>query len=294
LLRLATWLLLAGWCAGAAGAGSVSDCAGALAGRQEHDTFPIRECPSLASWLSGASWPLTEPEVDATITPAQLHFLQRAQRVAEARVVVERGALLDLLGEVRQPESPDPGDPWRKAVQAWLDRLKGHDLDLPLRWLQGVLEALTPSPATARALFYLALGSLVAVSLGLVLREMHHAGWLPRRWRRRGPAAGMRAAAVSTVAEPGSAAGGPPRRELAVLLESVIAAVTARGILPADATLTHRQLLCAASGQAGEIGALRRLLETAEPLLYGRQTPGPDQLAAFHRAGQSLLVRSQT
>jgi len=292
------WLLLLGWAASAqAAAESVPDCIATIAGRPVQEAVKTRDCPALLRQLQSDSWPLTEPELDEEITPAQLRFLQRARQLDGGAVSLDRPGLAALLKEVQQPEARDGRSQWWKALHDWLDQLKSGDYEAEYRWLRRLLEAITPSEAVARGLMYGSLALLVLMSLGLVGVEMYHAGWLARfsggrRARRQAahPETHRRPGALPAEAE---VAPLPPRRQLAALLDAVIDALAARRLIPADTTLTHRQLLRAATGQSVPVLALQQLVETAEPVLYGRQQASQQLLAAFRRDAQAVLRQGE-
>lgn len=292
------WLLVLGWAASAQAAGNgVQDCITTIANRPGQEAIKTKDCPDLLLQLQSDSWPLTEPELDEEITPAQLRFLQRARLVDTGALSLDREDLAQLLNEVQQPDTRDEHGQWWKAINAWLDQLKSGDYEAEYQWLRSLLEAITPSESIARVLLYGSLALLVSMSLGLVGVELYHAGWLTRF------SGAHRAKRKAAQDQPHTPAGAlpddadllplPPRRQLAALLDAVIDALTARQLIPADTTLTHRQLLRAAADRSMPVLVFQRLVETAEPVLYGRQEARQPLLAAFRRDAQHVLKPSE-
>ncbi|HLF97222.1 MAG TPA: DUF4129 domain-containing protein [Methylococcaceae bacterium] len=288
------WLLLFAWAASAqAGGDAVQDCIAIVADRPGQAAIQTKDCPGLLLQLQSEVWPLTEPELDEEITLAQLRFLQRARQVDTRALPVDRDALAQLLKEVQQPDAGDKRGQWWKAINAWLDQLKSGDYEAEYQWLRSLLQAITPSESVARVLLYGSLALLVAMSLGLVAVELYHAGWLTRfatgRRATREAAHARPRTQIGALPDAADAAPPPPRRQLAALLDAVIDALAAQNLLPADATLTHRQLLRAAAGRSTPVQVFQRLVETAEPVLYGRHEASRDLLAAVRRDAQHVL-----
>lgn len=292
MIRAWCCALLLGW-ALPGHADGLQDCIRAVAGHPALEAIPMRDCPGLWQQLQSNAWPLTEPELTESLTPAQLQFLRRARQLSGRSIAVDRQELVRLIGEISQPDPSENRHHWWKAFNAWLDRLKSGDYEDQYRWLRSLLEAVIPSQAVARLLLYGSLMLLVLMSLGLVGMELYHAGWLAGfpRGRKTGKPVCPTGSALSLTdpALPAALASLPPRRQMAALLESVIGTLADRDLLPADATLTHRQLIRAAERQPVPLPGLRRLVEIAEPVLYGGKEVSPSMLTAFRQNAQDLL-----
>ncbi|NJD05730.1 MAG: hypothetical protein FIA97_04435, partial [Methylococcaceae bacterium] len=217
--------LLLAW-AVATQADGVQDCVGAVGHRALQQAIHAQDCPGLWQQLQSNAWPLTEPELTESLTPAQLQFLRRARQLSGHSIAVDRQELVRLIGEISQPDPGENRHHWWKAFNAWLDRLKSGDYEDQYRWLSSLLEAVIPSPAVARLLLYGSLLLLVLMSLGLVGMELYHAGWLAGfpRGRKTGKPVYPAGSALSLTdpALPAELASLPPRRQMAALLESVI------------------------------------------------------------------------
>lgn len=292
------WLLVLGWAASAQAAGDgVQDCITTIANRPVQEAIKTKDCPDLLLQLQSNSWPLTEPELDEEITPAQLRFLQRARLVDTAALSLDREDLAQLLNEVQQPDARDEHGQWWKAINAWLDQLKSGDYEAEYQWLRTLLEAITPSETVARVLLYGSLALLVLTSLGLVGVELYHAGWLTRfssaRQAKRKAAHDKPCTRSGALPDDADVSPFPPRKQLAALLDAVIDALTAQKLIPADTTLTHRQLLRTAADRSMPVLVFQRLVETAEPVLYGRQEAGQHLLAAVRGDAQNVLKPSE-
>lgn len=258
-------------------------------------TVPIaKDCPQLLHEMrrQGMTASLYPPLTDQ-VTPAQLQFLLRARQMNAAAGVIGQDGLDILLAGILQPEAPNSAAAWRQAVTAWLDKLKSGDYETQYQWLLHLLRTVIPSGATVRILLYAAIALLVLISAWLVVMELYYAGVfaaLPGV-RRRSARSGLRPANPPQIAIDFSAADSvTPQQQVAALLDQVVAYLAARGTLPADATLTHRQLAYAIDKQALPVrDAFLRLVKAAEPVLYGRREASEAMLCACRRDAHWLL-----
>jgi hypothetical protein len=276
-----------------AGGDPVQSCLETAAQRQPAAVQLAEDCPPLWRELQAQPAAATPP-LNGKATLMQLQFLLRSWRTTSEHHGIGQEGLGPLLAGILQPEAPNPEAAWWKAFTAWLDKLKSGDYEAQYQWLLRFLRAVTPSEAAVRVFLYASIVLLVLVSVCFIGMELHYAGVfraLPG-FRRRAAAGALR----RTLPQPGvpeSLAGMKtvaPRRQVAALLDAVVHSLTARGAIPADATLTHRQLVRAAEmGSLPAREAFGRLVDHAEPILYGRREASEELLFACRSDADKLL-----
>lgn len=253
-----------------------------------------KDCPKLLLTIrrQGTAVSFEPPLAEGEVSVAQLQFLQRSEQIIRSPNAIDQAGLEQLLAEILQPEAPDPEAAWWKALTSWLEKLKSGDYEGQYQWLLRFLRAITPSEQVALAFLYGSLALMVIASLWVVIMELYHAGIFDKRGIRRHSAASAKMpdmpqqAVVSHVQSELAV----PQQQLAALLNSVVAGLAAKGMLPVDATLTHRQLaryIGEHAPQAAE--AFMRLVRCAEPVLYGKHKVSDEMLRVCRDDADSLL-----
>lgn len=204
-------------------------------------------------------------------------------------------ALPSLLRQTLQDHpAPSPPSWWHRFIE-WLKQLLGSNDIKPPDWLAQALKKLLPPQWLAEWLLRISVALLVLGALALVANELRHSG-VRRRWRGAPPhhPTGATSESIGDAVLTLAAA-----RQLALqaqapgFLRAVIAALTARGLLPNERGYTNREYLARLRGVApAGSGAFARLSEGAEAVLYGQQQidrATTDRL--YEDARQLLMLR---
>lgn len=277
-----------------ADAGLLQQCLETAQRRQLAEIDLAEDCPRLLhemqqQGITAASEP---PIAEEKVTVAQLQFLLRSRQAVRPPGVISQDGLQQLLAEILQPEALNPQAAWWDALTAWLEKLKSGDYEAQYQWLLRFLRAITPSEEVALAFLYGALALMVIASAWLIIMELYHAGVLGKwpGFRRISSTSGKTPDILQQAAVFEAQSGSAGSQQLAVLLNNVIAALAANGTLPADATLTHRQLaryLGEHAPQAAEV--FIRLVRCAEPVLYGKHDMSEEMLRVCRDDADFLL-----
>jgi hypothetical protein len=264
-----------------------------LAGQRENVAL-AKDCPALWRELQKEGLAASfEPPLNEKATAAQLHFLLRSRQAVRAPGAIGADGLEQLLAGILQPETPNPEAEWWKTLMAWLDKLKSGNYETQYRWLAELFGAITPSRDFVLAFLYGTIALLVILSAWFVVRELYYAGVFAKLPGLR-PKPAYKNAIVGQRHKPSISlqdlSALPPRRQIAALLNNAVAGLSERGVVPDDATLTHRQLARCITRQAPQIeAAFALLLRHAEPVLFGNRGVSDDTLRICRRQAQLLL-----
>ncbi|MGR8935592.1 MAG: DUF4129 domain-containing protein [Gammaproteobacteria bacterium] len=273
-------------------------CLDAAKRRQPAEVELPQDCPELFRALRKQDLPASaEPPISDRVSLAQLEYMLRSRQTGHAFSGLDHEGLDALLAGILQPEAPNPETAWRQTLMAWLEQLQASDYETQYRWLVEFLRAVTPSAAVVRWSLYAAIALLVILSLWLIARECYYAGVFVKfpGLRRNPPQHRMR---METTQRPGNAcqavdASSPPARQIASLLEQVSAGLADANLLPRNAACTYREL----GGYLGErephaAKSFMRLLQHAEPVLYGARAANAETLRVCRREAQLLAELS--
>lgn len=250
------------------------------------------DCPALFNELQNQGLLAGfEPPLSATVSIAQLEFLADSRLSRRSPGIIRQDGLDRLLSDILNVETGDPETGWWQAILKWLDSIKPADHEAQYQWLQRWLQALRPSAQAARIFIYASIALLLALSVWLVIGELSHAGIFRKFSGRRKPLP----LTGSHPHTPSSFSHGPimaltPRGQIGALLAQLINALIQRKLIPADPSLTPRQLAGGLAAQPGDAkSAFSRLVHESEPLLYGNRAVDPDLIDGYRREVQALL-----
>jgi hypothetical protein len=181
------------------------------------------------------------------------------------------------------PGSSQPTSWWQR-LKRWLSERLGARAPVTLpTWLGEWLERLTPGELLQLILRHALVGGLVIAAALIVVRELRAAGVrLP--WPR--SARGRRGGAQDTGPDAADATAlqalrrAPPAERAGVLFRLVVARFVASGRLPADRSLTHRELRERARLDDAERATWRQLTTLAERQVYAPGVAPPVEAAA--------------
>lgn len=254
------------------------------------------QCPGLARALETGEGAAHLPPVGDAPQRATLEKLHRLLYAASgpgggpARSM-DYASLEGILAEVHQPVAQPPPGLWERFMR-WLGGLLDDNADAaylePLKRFFEWIDRHVPVGRIARLLFQGALVTLLILAVGLLIHQLVTARGLPRLPERGGRKAAGRAAA--SVAGPSLAdiRRLPPARQPAALLVWCIDALTRRDVLPGGRSRTNRELLDCLRGDPATRGAFARLVETAEPCIYGGRPADAGRLDTLYRNAATL------
>jgi hypothetical protein len=207
---------------------------------------------------------------------------------AEAAVPPRRRAdpaAVDAVLAALPDPAARPQSLWER-LDAWLRRLlspQDNQSQTPPEWLLRLFRTLPHvPPATLRFTIWLLFAILVGCLVWVVLRELRAAGIVLRRPQRRQP--------VSRPAEQALPAGVlealPARERPAAVLRWVIGRLVERGLLPADAALTNRELQALLPPAVS--APFEALAGFAEQAFFGGLSLAPAELDRAVALAQSL------
>lgn len=271
---------------------ALPDC---LAVAMRHPQEPIdvsKNCPALFGQWQAQQLPGVFESGQATqMTVPQLEFLAASQLYRRTVPQVQTQELNQLLAGILKPEPEDDKFKWWHAFLNWLDSLKSGHYEAEYQWLSHLLQAITPSEQTIAYFFYGIIALLIIVSIALLLHELWLAEFF-QKWRggqRRRPIQAHPPQAMGVMSpRPVNLDGLSATAQIAALLERVLDKLAGCGMIPNDASLTYRQQLNHFKANARH-PSLAYLVQTAEPILYGRQAVEAQLLGAYRRTAQDLL-----
>jgi hypothetical protein len=263
----------------------------------QHKLNLAKDCPDLLQSLKD-QWLYTTvvPSLENDISLAQLEFLTASQRQLRSAPSIQQNDLDQLLADILVTETKNSQWEWWKAFLKWLDSLKVDDYEDEFQWLIRFMQTIKPSEQTIHLFIDGTIALLVIASVWLVINELTVAGFLAKLTGKRKvllahqsslgqglDSSNARQIAIHQLS---------PHQQIAVLLEQVIKMLMERELIPADATLTHRQIVHYLSQHAvTSEPAVAHLVHAAEPILYGNRTVAAQTLNDYWRDVQALLGR---
>jgi len=265
-----------------------------LARQQSEQQLNLQhDCPALFKELEKQGLLASfDPPLTDKISVNQLQLLADSRRQAPTSGQLRREGLDELLANTLIVND-DAETGWWQALLKWLDSLKPAEHEQQYQWLQRWLEALKPSQQTAEIFFYGSIALLLALSAWFVISELHQAGMLRKFWGGRRPAtpAADQPQLPSSSAHPAFSAL-TPHDQIAGLLAQLINALAQRNLIPADPSLTHRQLVSYLQNHGGQVvAAFSHLVHESEPWLYGNRAIDAELLGGYRREVQALLAK---
>lgn len=245
------------------------------------------QCPELARALQAGEAAAHLPFVGDTPRRATLENLGRLLRAAsrpdaDTAPLMDYASLAGILAEAHRPVTPPPPGLWVRFIRwlgGWLiDSGDSRYLQPLKRFFEWVGEHV-PLGRILALLLLGALVSLVILAVGLLARQLGKArGWPVLAER---PAPRHKPAAPAALS-PADIRGLPPARQPAALLRWCIDMLVRRNALPAGRSRTNRELLhCLEEPPLRR--AFARLVETAEPCIYGGRPVDAARLDALYK-----------
>jgi hypothetical protein len=248
---------------------------------------PDLRADELAACVRNAPASPSGPAVPDADCLAQLPSLQRPA-LRSAPLTATLAPVLQALPGSAQPAS------WWQRLKLWLSERLGARAPAALpTWLGEWLERLTPGELLQLILRHVLVGGLVIAAALIVVRELRAAGVrLPWPWSARG----RRGAAQDAVPEAPDATAlqalrcAPLAERPGLLFRLVVARFVAGGRLPADRSLTHRELRERARLDDAERATWRQLTALAERQVYAPGVAPPADAAALLDEAERLWL----
>jgi hypothetical protein len=266
----------------------VARCAGSASERPDGLTALARDCPGLEAALDalGIKAALADGVADR-LNAGSLRDLP-----AVTRDVLGEGpdpaALAPLLRELQTQAPPQSWwQRWKAVLSRWLTG--GGERPMP-PWVTSWLERLTPGRLALELIAYVMIGAIVLLAAFIVWREVRAAdiGGAGVRRRRGGC---VDAASAPPAGELDELGGVAPHERPRVLFRLVAARLARSGQLPADRSLTHRELRARAQRVSDdERRAWQALARLAERRLYAAPVANDPDAAAVLADAQRLLL----
>lgn len=256
-----------------------------------------KNCPALADALDESYRVIPFDKPSAWFTTLQeLHDYRvlldgyRSQPATAKKLNL--AALPALLRQTLQDYSPPAPPSWWHRFIEWLKQLLGNsDIKAP-GWLAQALQKLLPPQWLAEWLLRISVVLLVLGALALVANELRHSG-VRRRWRRapHHPTGAARASTGDAALTLAAARQLALQAQVPGFLRAVIAAFTARGLLPNERGYTNREYLARLRDiPPTGIGAFARIIDGAEAVLYGQQALDRATTDRLYKDAQQLLM----
>ncbi|HVW70092.1 MAG TPA: DUF4129 domain-containing protein [Steroidobacteraceae bacterium] len=183
---------------------------------------------------------------------------------------------------------------WWSRTRTWLRGLLARD-EADEGWATRLIgEAGLPQLAI-EVVSYVALALVVALAVVIVVGELHVAGLLRKLWNRRGGP--LRRRSVSVALEPSwgrrweEVRAAAPMQRPRLLLELIIARLTAESCLPPARGLTVRELIRAARlADEGDRRRLSELARVSEIVRFSAEGVSDETLAEVLEGGRVLLA----
>ena len=274
-------------------------CIGAVArqGAQAHPDrlFPLRRfCPALADALAASprgNVPGNFPSGDTSLNQLRdMHaLLYPASPGARAAAHFDYAGLHALLAQVYvEKPAPKPVVHWWQRLLRWLERHFSAQGKTDWSWLERLLARVAPSWWWIVLVSRVLVAGAVLFVLASVAVRVNEARWL--RWPRRRTAIDTSVSHAEPERSWRDVEALPLAQQMPALLHLVIRALMRRGVLPADDSLTNRELL--ARLQAGDRGAAARfhaLVDGVERVYFGGQSMDGTRLAALFGIARELI-----
>ena len=264
-----------------------------LARQQAGQEVNLRnDCPALFKELQNQGLLTSfDPPFTGNAGVSQLEFLADSLHSRRPSGIIHQDGLDRLLADILTVETGDPESDWWQAILKWLDSLKPADHEAQYQWLRRWLEAMKPSEQAAQIFIYGSIALLLALSVWLVFSELYQAGFFRKFSGGRKPVATSSSHQQTPLSSSCPSFGElTPQGQLGALLAQFINALAQRKLIPADPSLTHRQLLSYFQKQFGQSeSAFSRVVYESEPFLYGHRAVDSDTVAYYRREVQALL-----
>lgn len=279
---------------------AIDDCTPRLDAQADvgYDRVAAR-CPQLASALerSGVEqWlPQGWKEIRNNLSVGSLRELRSlldrelGARASERKPRVEK--LNDVLAGLGNPHRVTNGT-WlrfKRWLRELLERRNREDHD---DWFDRMVRRTGLSDAIGEVVTYVALGAMVLLALIVVLNELRAAGLLGRRVSDEADARDADLATARPIPTMGDIERAPLIERPRLLLELVVARLTAIRRLPPASAMTVRELSNAVNLEATQDRErLAALASTAERARYAEDGVPPDALESAYVSGRELLDR---
>jgi len=266
---------------------------------KQHDKHQVhlkKDCPALFKELdSQGLLKVAEPPLPDQAGLAQLQFIAAGNQLQGADAI-NRDCLEQLLAGILSAEKTDPQAEWWQAFLKWLDSLQTGDYEQEYQWLLRLFKAIKPSEQTVLIFIYGSMAMLVLSALWLVLSELYGAGFFASRknGQQTLPEKSSRQYSLTLAPNRQNPPGLTEELQIAALLEQAIVLLVERNVIPADASLTHRQMLRYVLRHTSDLAPpFARLVTVAEPVIYGGQPVGTGMLEHYRDDVQALLGAPQ-
>ena len=178
---------------------------------------------------------------------------------------------------------------FKRWLRELLERRNREDHD---DWFDRMVRRTGLSDAIGEVVTYVSLGAMVLLALIVVLNELRAAGLLGRRARDEADAREAELATARPTPTMGDIERAPLIERPRLLLELVVARLTAIRRLPPASAMTVRELSGAANLEATQDRErLAALASTAERARYAEDGVAPDALESAYVSGRELLDR---
>jgi hypothetical protein len=286
--RLALLFLLA---FGAVRAEALQDCLDRHAEAALDQAIPLAECPGLLALPDSWRAALVPPLEADTVTPAQLADLRALLPAppAEPHYSLDYRAIPAVLAQTLQAEERIASAAWWERILAWLKEHLGQEQSTQLDWLENWFARFAPPEDLVQGIFYLSLVLIVALAVLIVINEIRALGLDFKR--RHSPALAALGTRAAIQAGPSLAQirDLPLAGQLPALLALSIRHLAQQGALPDDPSLTNRQYRRHLARHPAEPN-FAQLARRAEAVLYGGQTPAPEDCRAGFDEARALLA----
>jgi len=235
----------------------------------------------------------TEPQLTIKASVKQLEFLSKSSVSTERSVHLNKNGLDQLIAGILIEDKADSKTEWWQAFLTWLESLKTGDYEPEYQWLVRFLDKLVPSEQMIRYFFFTSIGLLVLLSGWMLFSECHRAGLVDKIFRKRNSSKASKlnkSFTLNSIPVALPSRGSPAGQQIAALLEQVIFRLEQKKIIPSSASLTIRQIVTFLNDESGELTeTFVRLIDQAEPVLYGNRSIDRLSLDKFWEDSQSIL-----
>jgi len=254
-------------------------------------------CPEVAAALEDNAWGgalagVSPDDLEASAFVDLMALVERYARppAGASRPTVPSAAALDGALAGLDLEKPAPLTIWQR-IQQWYNEHFGANGDETRGWLERWLQRFAPSEKLVTYVVIVLGILLVAVTVAIVHNEMRVAGVFRGGMLRKYSPLGPRSdAEPERPRDLDDVARAPLARRPVLLLALVLDRLRARGALPLRDSLTHRELLAAASLSAPQGAAFGDVLDAAERVTFADWRPGDADVDRVLARGRELLA----
>ena len=293
LVAAGAWLL----CAGAAAQQTLGACAAQAPAGTRGIVALEAACPGIEAALRESSLAANLPASwrESLDTRALRDLVALEQRYRQTPSPAPDPAALPAILEQLASEQIETDRTWWDAVKDWLRSWFAAQDPASGSWLDDFLERLAQSRHLIQVFTYVLLGIVVVAALAFIVNELRVAGVLARRSPPRPPGEAIHATQAPRRTEAiDDLDAAPPADQPAILLRLLVAHLVARGILRAERSLTHHELVTRATlPDVASQERFTRVARLAERILYGHGAPDAALARAVIAEGRSLLLQLQ-